>query len=80
MNRSVAGAMGLAVALGGGAVAASDYRNGQSRPWLLRAGAGIIVRRDTSPAQFWAWTVVNWVLIGVISFGGIAAMLLPGAP
>ncbi|OYY89258.1 MAG: hypothetical protein B7Y45_12875 [Sphingomonas sp. 28-66-16] len=79
MNRRVAGAIGLAVGLGGAAMTLGDFRRRQSRFWLSGGVNMFTFDRDRDPMMFWGSTIANWLLIGLITAGGALAVLLPGA-
>jgi hypothetical protein len=79
MNRRIAGALGLAVSLGGVAATLGDFRTGRSRFWLSGGVNMFTFDRIASPMLFWASTVANILLLALLTFGSTAAMLLPGA-
>ena len=77
MNAHLAGALGLAIVLGGAVITLQDFRSSVSRFWLSGGVNMFTFRRDAAPALVWASTLANGVLIGLVILGSVAALLLP---
>jgi hypothetical protein len=77
IDRRLVGLLALAIVVPGASITRSDFRAGIARFW---ASGGVIpfrAERAHNPTYFWAFTVINCILIIVIAAASMLMLVLP---